>query len=91
MSKSIEPRIKDKIKYWKKLLTDDTNSNPLLNFKKSEKLRVDIDTTCLLLFKNLVGDSSRALPVKELRTKQTNDELTKRLNKLRLEVKSTLE
>ena len=91
MSNSITQAIQGKIKYWKNKLADDSNSNPLLNFQKSEKLRVDIDTPPSILFKDLAGDESRPVPIRELRTKQTDAELTTLLEKLRQNAKSTLE
>lgn len=91
MSNRLNPAIQGKINYWKDKLADSTNSNPLLNFRKSEKLRVDINTPSSILFKELAGDESRPFPVKELRTKQTDAELTTLLEKLRLTAKSTLE
>ncbi|MBD2771622.1 DUF4011 domain-containing protein [Iningainema tapete] len=91
MSKPIAQVIQDKIKYWKAKLADDSNNNPLLNFQKSEKLRVDIETPSSILYKELAGDEPRPFPVKELRTKHTDAELTTLLDKLREKAKSTQE
>ncbi|BAZ68425.1 hypothetical protein NIES4106_31870 [Fischerella sp. NIES-4106] len=91
MSNSIYPEIQDIIKDWRDKLADSSNSNPLLNFQKSKKARIDILTSPLILFQACVGEESRVVPLEELKTKQTESVLIKLLDKLRGEAKKTLE
>ncbi|MEH2253830.1 AAA domain-containing protein [Nostoc sp.] len=91
MSNGIDPVIQRKIKDWRDKLAGSSNSNPLLDFRKSKKPKIDVVTTPLILFNHLVGDESGSIPFKDLRTNQTNTDLIKLLDKLHREAKKTIE
>ncbi|MGH2415567.1 MAG: DUF4011 domain-containing protein, partial [Microcystaceae cyanobacterium] len=83
--------IQEKIKIWKNKLAGDSNSNPLLDFRKNKKPVVDILTASSLLYKTFTGDEVNSLAFSELRTKQTDADRMKLLDELRKGAKSSLE
>lgn len=90
MSNSIDPVIQQKIEDWRDKLAGSSNSNPLLDFRKSKKPKIEVVTPALILFNDLVGDGSKSIPFKDLRTNQTDTDLIKLLDKLRSEAKKTI-
>ncbi|MEH2329111.1 AAA domain-containing protein [Nostoc sp.] len=91
MSISDTAAIQEKIKIWKKRLAGDSNSNPLIDFRKNKKPVVDILTTSSLLYKNLAVDEPSAFPFNEITSKQTDTDRIKFLDELRKGAKSSLE
>ncbi|MEH2077177.1 MAG: DUF4011 domain-containing protein [Nostoc sp.] len=91
MSNGINPVIQQKINDWRDKLAGSSNSNPLLDFRKSKKPKIEVVTPSLILFDNLAGYESESISFKELRTNQTEADLIKLLDKLRREAKKTIE
>jgi superfamily I DNA and/or RNA helicase len=91
MSTSEIQEIQEKIKIWKKKLAGDSNSNPLLDFRKNKKPVVDLLTASSLLYKTFAGDEVNSLPLSEVRTKQNDTDRIKLLDELRKGAKSSLE
>lgn len=91
MSISETQEIEEKIQIWKKRLAGDSNSNPLVDFRKNKKPVVDIPTDSSRLYKHFTGDEANSLPLSELKTKQTGADLMKLLDDLRTGAKSSLE
>ncbi|WP_373526379.1 DUF4011 domain-containing protein [Nostoc sp.] len=91
MSISDTAAIQEKIKIWKKRLAGDSNSNPLIDFRKNQKPVVDILTTSSLLYKNLAGDEPSSFPFSEIRSKQSDTDRIKLLDELSKGAKSSLE
>ena len=91
MSNSIDPVIQQKIKDWRDKLAGSSNSNPLLDFRKSNKPKIEVVTPSSILFNNLTGYESESISFKELRTNQTDTDLIKLLDKLCREAKKTIE
>jgi hypothetical protein len=50
--------IQEKIQFWKNRLAGDSNSNPLLDFRKNKKPVVDILTASSFLYKNFAVDEA---------------------------------
>ncbi|MGV0107737.1 hypothetical protein NSTCB13_06636 [Nostoc sp. DSM 114160] len=71
MSNGIDPVIQRKINDWRDTLAGSSNSNPLLDFRKSKKPKIEVVTSSLILFDNLAGYESESISFKELRTNQT--------------------
>jgi superfamily I DNA and/or RNA helicase len=91
MSMSEAQEIEEKIQIWKKRLAGDSNSNPLVDFRKNKKPVVDISTASSVLYKNFTGDEPNSLLLSELETKQTGADLMRLLDELRKGAKSSLE
>lgn len=83
--------IEEKIKLWKKKLAGDSNSNPLLDFRKNKKPVINISTNPSFLYKKLAGEEPNAIYFNDLITKQTDNNLIKLLDELRKGAKSSLE
>ncbi|MDM9581066.1 AAA domain-containing protein [Nostoc sp. GT001] len=90
MSNGINPVIQQKINDWRDKLAGSSNSNPLLDFRKSKKPKIEVITPSLILFDNLAGYESESISFKELRTNQTEADLIKLLDKLGTEAKKTI-
>ncbi|MBG1269322.1 AAA domain-containing protein [Nostoc sp. WHI] len=90
MSNGINPVIQQKIKDWRDKLAGSSNSNPLLDFRKSNKPKIEVLTPPLILFNNLAGYESESISFKELRTNPTEADLIKLLDKLGTEAKKTI-
>ncbi|WP_375513258.1 DUF4011 domain-containing protein [uncultured Nostoc sp.] len=91
MSISDTAAIQEKIKIWKKRLAGDSNSNPLIDFRKNKKPVVDILTASSLLYKKLAGDEPSPFAFNEITSKQTDTDRIKLLDELRKGAKSSLE
>ncbi|OUL30926.1 AAA domain-containing protein [Nostoc sp. 106C] len=91
MTNSINPAIQQKIKDWRHKLAGSSNSNPLVDFRKSNKPKIEVYTPPLSLFQKLVRDESGSIPFNDLKTKQIEDDLIKLLDKLCSDSKKTLE
>ncbi|MEH1926705.1 DUF4011 domain-containing protein [Nostoc sp.] len=91
MSISDTAAIQEKIKIWKKRLAGDSNSNPLIDFRKNKKPVVDILTNSSLLYKKLAGDEPSSFPFSEITSKQSDTDRIKLLDELRKGAKSSLE
>ncbi|MEH1852482.1 MAG: IS1634 family transposase [Nostoc sp.] len=91
MSISDTAAIQEKIKIWKKRLAGDSNSNPLIDFRKNKKPVIDILISSSLLYKKLVGEESSPFPFNEITTKQSATERIKLLDELRKGARSSLE
>ncbi|MEH1880979.1 AAA domain-containing protein [Nostoc sp.] len=91
MSISDTTAIQEKIKIWQKKLAGDSNSNPLIDFRKNKKPVVNILTNSSLLYKKLVGDEPSPLAFSEITSKQSDTDRIKLLEELRKGAKSSLE
>ncbi|MEH2051350.1 AAA domain-containing protein [Nostoc sp.] len=91
MSISDTAAIQEKIKIWKKRLAGDSNSNPLIDFRKNKKPVIDILTSSSLLYKKLAGEESSPFPFNEITSKQSATERIKLLDELRKGARSSLE
>lgn len=91
MSISETQEIQEKIKIWKKKLAGDSNSNPLVDFRKNQKPVVDIVTASSFLYQKFAGDEANSLLFSEIKTKQSGADLMKLLDDLRKGAKSSLE
>ena len=67
MSTSETQEIQEKIKIWKKRLAGDSNSNPLVDFRKNKKPVVDIVTDSSFLYTPLLSLSGRAIAISLMR------------------------
>jgi hypothetical protein len=83
--------IEDKIQIWKQRLAGDSNSNPLVDFRKNKKPVVDIITDASFLYKKFAEDEANSLSTSELQTKQTGTDLIKLLDDLCKDAKSSIE
>ncbi|MEH1920607.1 DUF4011 domain-containing protein [Nostoc sp.] len=90
MSNGINPVIQQKINDWRDKLAGSSNSNPLLDFRKSKKPKIEVITPSLILFDKLTGYESESISFKELITNQTEADLIKLLDKLGTEAKKTI-
>ncbi|MEH1841645.1 MAG: DUF4011 domain-containing protein [Nostoc sp.] len=91
MSISDTQAIQEKINIWKKKLAGDSNSNPLLDFRKNKKPVIDILTTSSVLYKNFVGEESTPFTFSQLTSKQSDIDRIRILDELRKGAKSSLE
>lgn len=91
MSISDTAVIQEKIKIWQKKLAGDSNSNPLIDFRKNKKPVVNILTNSSLLYKKLVGDEPSPLAFSEITSKQSDTDRIKLLEELCKGAKSSLE
>ncbi|MEH2278628.1 MAG: DUF4011 domain-containing protein [Nostoc sp.] len=91
MSISDTQAIQEKINIWKKRLAGDSNSNPLLDFRKNKKPVIDILTTSSVLYKNFVGEEPTPFPFSQLTSKQSDPDRIRLLDELRKGAKSSLE
>ncbi|RUT04657.1 hypothetical protein DSM106972_042260 [Dulcicalothrix desertica PCC 7102] len=90
MSISVTEEIQQKIQIWKKRLVGDSNSNPLVDFRKNKKPVVNILTDSSSLYSSFAGDDTVSLPFSQLETEQTDTDLNKILDELRKGAKSSL-
>ncbi|MEH2167119.1 MAG: DUF4011 domain-containing protein [Nostoc sp.] len=91
MSISDTQAIQEKINIWKKRLAGDSNSNPLLDFRKNKKPVIDILTTSSVLYKNFVAEEPNPFPFSQLTSKQSDTDRIRLLDELRKGAKSSLE
>ncbi|MEH1833860.1 MAG: AAA domain-containing protein [Nostoc sp.] len=91
MSISDTQAIQEKINIWKKRLAGDSNSNPLLDFRKNKKPVIDILTTSSVLYKNFVGEEPTPFPFSQLTSKQSDTDRIRLLDELLKGAKSSLE